>query len=302
MAGTASTPHQVAVVGASGVIGQAVTRHFATRSAWSVTAISRRTPLNCPGAGLLGLELLDPEACRRAIATLGDVTHLVYCAVQERPGLVGGWHEQSHVDTNAAMLRNLLEPLLPNARLHASRWNDDTLFDVDFLIPLTEERATFLADLTKVATTEFIQRYADRLGEEDAATLREVPDVLVEWQLSRPRPFSLVHGDYRLDNLILHPMGHDVVAVDWQTVTVAMPARDLGYFISTSLPTERHRTEESRLVAEYHMELQARGVDMYPSDQCKADYRRGLIHGPMITVLGSMTSAGARDEAIDAES
>lgn len=116
MADSASTPNHVAVIGASGVIGQAVTRHFATRSAWSVTAISRRTPLNCPGAGFLGLDLLDPEACRRAVATLGDVTHLVYCAVQERPGLVGGWHEQSHVDTNAAMLRNLLEPMLPTAR------------------------------------------------------------------------------------------------------------------------------------------------------------------------------------------
>ena len=47
----------------------------------------------------------------------GDVTHLVYCVVQEGPGLVGGWREQRHVDTNAAMLCNLLEPLLTARRL-----------------------------------------------------------------------------------------------------------------------------------------------------------------------------------------
>ena len=181
------------------------------------------------------------------------------------------------------------------ARLHASRWNDDTLLDVDFLVPLTEERATFLADLAKGATTQFIERYADRLSADDIATLRDVSDVLVEWQLNRPLPFSVVHGDYRLDNLMLHPMRDDVVAVDWQTVIIAMPVRDLGYFIGTSLPIERRRAEESRLVAEYHVELQARGVDQYTFDQCAADYRRGQIHGPMITVLGSMTSAGARD-------
>jgi nucleoside-diphosphate-sugar epimerase len=115
MAGKSSAPHHVAVVGASGVIGQAVTRHFATRSGWSVTAISRRTPLNCSGAGILRLELLDPEACRKAGATLRDVTHLVYCAVHETPGLVEGWHQQDHVDTNVAMLRNLFEPLLSSA-------------------------------------------------------------------------------------------------------------------------------------------------------------------------------------------
>ncbi len=185
------------------------------------------------------------------------------------------------------------------ARLHASRWNDDTLLDVDFLVPLTEERATFLADLAEGATAQFIERYADRLSADDVATLRDVSGVLVEWQLNRTRPFSVVHGDYRLDNLMIHPMGDDVVAVDWQTLAIAMPARDLGYFIGTSLPTERRRAEESRLVAEYHAELHARGVDTYTSDECTADYRRGQIHGPLITVLGSMTSARERDAAVD---
>ena len=39
------------------------------------------------------------------------MTHLVYAALHERPGLVAGWQEDEQIRTNEAMLRNLFEPL-----------------------------------------------------------------------------------------------------------------------------------------------------------------------------------------------
>ncbi len=192
----------------------------------------------------------------------------------------------------ASAVRNL-------ARLHASRWNDGALLDLAFLNPMTEERAHFLADLTGRATSQFVERYADRLSPEDVTTLRDVADVLAAWQMNRSGPFSVVHGDYRLDNLMIHPEKQDVVAVDWQTATVALPARDLGYFLGTSLPVERRRAEEEQLLSCYHEELTAGGVEGYTTQRCASDYRRGQLHGPMITVLGSMTSARSRAAATD---
>jgi hypothetical protein len=38
------------------------------------------------------------------------------------------------------------------AALHACRWNDDSLQDIDFLVPLTRERAQFLGGLGSTAT------------------------------------------------------------------------------------------------------------------------------------------------------
>ena len=166
--------------------------------------------------------------------------------------------------------------------------------EVDFLVPLTEERAAFLANLAGTATDQFVTRYASELDADDVLTLRSVAGVLFAWQMDHPEPFSLVHGDYRLDNLMLDPAGRDVVVVDWQTLTVALPGRDLGYFIGTSLPTEQRREEEEQLVAPYYSELRAQGVEGYTFDRCSADYRIGLLHGPMITVIGSMTSTGTR--------
>jgi hypothetical protein len=185
------------------------------------------------------------------------------------------------------------------AALHACRWNDHSLHDVDFLIPLTAERAQFLGDIALTATEQFIARFGSRMEAADISTLREVSEVLGDWQLRRSAPFSLMHGDYRLDNLMFPPVGDDVVAVDWQTLTVALPARDLSYFIGTSLPVEQRRVTEHRLVQSYYDELGARGIEDYSLERCFGDYRFGQLQGPMITVLGCMTSSGRSNEADD---
>jgi aminoglycoside phosphotransferase (APT) family kinase protein len=185
------------------------------------------------------------------------------------------------------------------SRLHASRWNDQALAKVDFLLPLTEARAAFLADLAQTATKQFIARYGHLLDADDVAVLRATAEVLFEWQMNHPEPFSLVHGDYRLDNLMLHPEEKDVVVVDWQTLAVALPARDLSYFIGTSLPIEQRRAEEEQLVATYYEVLRAEGVSGYSFERLTTDYRIGHLHGPMITVIGSLTSSGRRDASAD---
>jgi Ser/Thr protein kinase RdoA (MazF antagonist) len=185
------------------------------------------------------------------------------------------------------------------ARLHASHWNDEALRDIDFLIPLTEERAAFLTDLARTGTEQFVERYGCQLDAKDVTTLHEVVDVLLHWQLQHVEPYSLVHGDFRLDNLLFQPDGDEVVIVDWQTVAVALPARDLGYFVGTSLPTEQRREQEEELVKGYYREVVAHGVEGYPFDRCLTDYRVGQIHGAMITVIGSMTSAGDRTPLAD---
>jgi aminoglycoside/choline kinase family phosphotransferase len=208
------------------------------------------------------------------------------------PRLPGRQVEGCSIDQMSQAVRTL-------AALHACRWNDEALHDVGFLIRPTPERAQFLGDLALTATGQFISRFGSRLDEMDIATLREVAEVLGDWQLSRAAPFSLVHGDYRLDNLMFPPIGDDVVAVDWQTVTVALPARDLSYFIATSLPVEQRRAVEHRLVQSYYDELQVRGIEGYGFARCFEDYRFGQLQCPMITVLGCMTSSGRSNEADD---
>jgi aminoglycoside phosphotransferase (APT) family kinase protein len=179
------------------------------------------------------------------------------------------------------------------AALHAASWQDPSSLELDFVIPLTRERAEFLGGLVRTSTVRFIERFGDRLGAQDPDTLEAMAEAIVDWQLSRPQRFSLIHGDFRLDNLMFSPGGDGVVAVDWQTLTVAFPARDLSYFLGTALQVEDRRVNEQQLVDAYHDELLSRGVAGYSATECFEDYRLAQLHGPMITVLGVMTSAEA---------
>ncbi|XOV84970.1 MAG: SDR family oxidoreductase [bacterium] len=111
-------PTKVLIAGASGLVGTAAANAFAA-AGWSVVALSRRVPelIKDPNVEHLALDLQDPQACIDACSTLADITHLVYTAVFELPGLVPGWSDAEQIETNGAMFRNLLDPLLEHARL-----------------------------------------------------------------------------------------------------------------------------------------------------------------------------------------
>lgn len=101
----------VLVAGATGVVGRAAAEHFAALPGWRVVAASRRPLPEGPDLTPLALDLTDRAACAEAVAALPEITHLVYAAVHELPGLVAGWTDPGQMRTNQAMFANLLDPL-----------------------------------------------------------------------------------------------------------------------------------------------------------------------------------------------
>ena len=104
--------NKVLVAGASGVVGAAAVEAF-LREGWEVVALSRRAPEIAGSQAFthLAVDLQDAAASRAALGALTGVTHLVYTALFEKPGLIAGWQEQDQMNTNLAMLKNCLEPL-----------------------------------------------------------------------------------------------------------------------------------------------------------------------------------------------
>jgi nucleoside-diphosphate-sugar epimerase len=104
-------PKKVLIAGATGLVGYAAMKHFADEPGCEVIAVSRRRPDNAYGARFIALDLTDAAQCAQVAAELSGVTHLVYAALYERPGLVAGWQEEEQIRINDLMLRNLFEPL-----------------------------------------------------------------------------------------------------------------------------------------------------------------------------------------------
>ena len=104
-------PKTILVAGATGLVGYACLKHFAAQPGCEVIAVSRRRPDDTFGARWYPLDLADAAACAALAPQLAGVTHLVYAALYERPGLVAGWREAEQIALNEAMLKNLFEPL-----------------------------------------------------------------------------------------------------------------------------------------------------------------------------------------------
>jgi hypothetical protein len=92
-------------------------------------------------------------------------------------------------------------------------------------------------------------------------------------------PTTLVHGDYRLDNLFLAGDGRDakVTAFDWQTVCRGPGALDAAYFVSGNLTPELATACEMDLLGAYHAQLCAEGVAGYDFEACLRDYRLSML-------------------------
>jgi aminoglycoside phosphotransferase (APT) family kinase protein len=116
----------------------------------------------------------------------------------------------------------------------------------------TDYAAIGLADFGKPGN--YFGRQIDRWSRQyKASETQSVPsmDRLMEW-LPQTMPVddqtSIVHGDYRLDNMALHPTEPRVIAVlDWELSTLGNPLADFTYFLMSWVMPSQERSGLSAL-------------------------------------------------------
>jgi nucleoside-diphosphate-sugar epimerase len=107
-------PMKVLVAGASGLVGCAVVSCFLEKG-WQVVGVSRRSPAGVDAATFIPVDLREPSACEALFSRMRDLTHVVYAALHEQPGLVAGWNDAEQRRINLAMFRNLFDPIAATA-------------------------------------------------------------------------------------------------------------------------------------------------------------------------------------------
>ena len=139
--------------------------------------------------------------------------------------------------------------------------------------------------------TGFVDRYAAEITPEQRAVcerLVESFDAYVAAEAAADRPRGLVHGDYRLDNMLFGRPGalRDLTVVDWQTVTWGPALTDLAYFLGCALPVADRRAHYDELLGAYHAGLGANPP--LTLDEVRDGVRRQSFFGVMMAIVSSM--------------
>lgn len=175
-------------------------------------------------------------------------------------------------------------------RLHAAWWEHPRLDQLEWM--------PYINDPVHLAAEAYYQQSWPAFLERWGASIPPEMRVIGEKFATRvaqmlhdmaARPRTIVHGDYRLDNLFFaSPDGGDpLTVIDWQITNRGMAAFDISYFMAGNLTIEMRRAQEQDLLHLYHDTLVSGGVRGYTFDDLMLDYRAGVMFSYVYNVNGS---------------
>lgn len=178
--------------------------------------------------------------------------------------------------------------------LHAPTWGAAAeLAHLDWLSVPSAERTEQMSGLVQLLWPGFEARYRGRLHDADLALgaalverYRRWAEQTAEWA-ARAGGWCVVHGDYRLDNVLFGSANAPAVTiVDWQTVTVGIGPADIAYFCGAGLLPPVRAAHERALVERYAAGLAAAGVAI-PADVLWEGYVLGSASLYVMAVIAS---------------
>lgn len=177
-------------------------------------------------------------------------------------------------------------------KMQGPRWNDPTLTSIDWLQRRNPEDAVRMQGMYAMLKPGFLSTYEniirEELGDEAVDFVNALEALMPNYIATKDEPYTITHGDYRLDNLLFAtPAGGVACAVvDWQTPGHGNGIGDLGYFIGAGLLPDDRARYEWELVDQYIAGIESYGhaVD---HDWVKTQYRREAISGIVMAVIAS---------------
>jgi len=199
---------------------------------YRVTAGDRRYVLRRkpPGKLLPSAHAIDREfRVMSALAGTGVPVAKMHAMCEDEEVIGTAFYVMDYVEG-----RILWDPTLPNMTPAQRAAHYDELNRVIATLHQVEYAAIGLGDFGR--TGNYIERQVARWSKQyqaAGADRIDAMDRLIEWlplHIPEGDETSLVHGDYRLDNLIFHPTEPRILAVlDWELSTLGHPLSDFAY-------------------------------------------------------------------------
>lgn len=155
------------------------------------------------------------------------------------------------------------------AALHGSWFDRPELHELTWMPDISDPMSASVGAMFDMGWPTFLARYQDSLPERVLRWCESFAPRVVEWiQTYSTWPLTLIHGDFRLDNMFFHPDG-SMTLIDWQLSMRAPSTTDLVYFLGTNLPTDMRRATQDDLIDRYSRAMRASGVPAEWSDPAR---------------------------------
>lgn len=188
-------------------------------------------------------------------------------------------------EIRGATVEQALLAMAELGRLHAPLLGQTAMADVDWLNRESPVNQPLIAQLY----AGFVERYGDQIAPQHREVCERMIASFDAYQADLAESVhGLVHGDYRLDNMLFGQEGSDrpLTVVDWQTVTWGPSLIDVAYFLGCALADDVRRDNYDALLGAYYAAL---GHD---SPLSLADVREGVrrqaFFGVMMAIVSSM--------------
>jgi len=258
------TPHDSAAVGQRGIDTQALARYLRTQidgftgplqaqrfpggqsnPTFLITAGDRRYVLRSKPQGTLleSAHAVDREfRILRALQDTAIPVARVHCLCTDLSVIGTMFYVMDHVPG-----RVFWQPSLPELSGGERAAVYEHMNSVLARLHMLDPQVLGLADFGKQGNyfSRQIARWTRQYRQSQTETI-EAMDQLIEWlpqHIPEGDETTLVHGDYRIDNLIFHPNEPRIVAVlDWELSTLGHPLADLSYqLMAWELPSQELR-------------------------------------------------------------
>lgn len=212
------------------------------------------------------------------------------------PAQTGDWVDGISTEEAALALRAI-------ARLHAAWWGTKPAAEPELarLIDNPQEAQNLVDQLYQHAWPLFLESAAFEIpGDVRQFGARLIGRIPAAEGLLDQSPQTLMHGDFRLGNMLFGTRGGEPVCwvVDWEDIFLWNGMFDVAWFLGGCLRVE-DVAEEEPLVRRYHQALTREGVDDYAWAQCYGDYRRAMLSAFVQGVLTATPSEMDDEYACD---
>ena len=177
------------------------------------------------------------------------------------------------------------------AKVHVAWWESSRL-DTHPWLSLSDADIDAAQQMYAQSYGPFLEALETDLPDEFVEVVRRLePHVAeIKRELSRP-PVTLLHGDFRLDNLLFgrHDSDPSLAVVDWQACRRGRGVGDIAYFMAMSVDGSKRAEIEMDLLHAYHEVLVEGGVRDYSFDRCLHDYRLAILDRVSFIVMVAAT-------------